>query len=556
MSRKIENFGVMIDSSRNAVMTVPQIKKFMQLVKKMGYTRFYLYIEDTYEVEGEPRFGYLRGRYSKAELKEIDNIGAEIGIEVVPIIQTLGHFNQLMQWPEYQEICDAQYVLLVDDERTYALLDKMISTISECFRTKLIHIGEDEAFAMGSGKYKELHGEVDKVDVLLRHLNRVSDILEKYDLEAQFWCGTLLHFIYGEQNPIDDAPYDERLITQIPKRLHPDIGGYYNYHREGTAAMLERKLRWMQGLGRDDVGFVTASWLWQGFYPHNQLANGVLYESIKACEACGVDTLYTTLWGDDGAEASVYSMLPNLAYSACIAYGITDENEIKAKFKEWVGVEYDDFMLLDKLDFAPDYMLGYILHQPKYHLYNDCFLGKFDSMVAEYDPKNYATYAKEILAAKERANEYAYVFDFIGKLANVLALKADIGIRTRKIYESEKREGLDELIADYKEMIKRTREFYEAFRTRWYTENKPQGFEVQDLRIGGLIMRMENCMRTLCDLRDGKISVIPELEEKLLPYVDKDRKRPKTGVVLEGAVEKTYVNWWQEMITTGLLSKF
>ena len=30
------------------------------------------YTEDIYEVDGEPYFGYMRGSYTKAEMKEID----------------------------------------------------------------------------------------------------------------------------------------------------------------------------------------------------------------------------------------------------------------------------------------------------------------------------------------------------------------------------------------------------------------------------------------------------------------------------------------------------
>ncbi len=38
------------------------------------------YTEDTYEVDGEPFFGYMRGRYTKAEMKEIDAFAEELGV--------------------------------------------------------------------------------------------------------------------------------------------------------------------------------------------------------------------------------------------------------------------------------------------------------------------------------------------------------------------------------------------------------------------------------------------------------------------------------------------
>ena len=69
----MKRYGVMLDLSRNGVMKVDEIKKMIVYLAKMGYNALELYLEDTYEIEGEPYFGHLRGRYSKKELKEIND---------------------------------------------------------------------------------------------------------------------------------------------------------------------------------------------------------------------------------------------------------------------------------------------------------------------------------------------------------------------------------------------------------------------------------------------------------------------------------------------------
>lgn len=43
-----------------------------------------LYTEDTYKIDGEPFFGYLRGGYTQEHLKEIDDYAFNLGIEVIP----------------------------------------------------------------------------------------------------------------------------------------------------------------------------------------------------------------------------------------------------------------------------------------------------------------------------------------------------------------------------------------------------------------------------------------------------------------------------------------
>ena len=62
MAKRYDSLGVMIDFSRNGVMTLPSLKRFLTIIKKMGYNTLFLYMEDTYEVEGEPYFGYMRSR--------------------------------------------------------------------------------------------------------------------------------------------------------------------------------------------------------------------------------------------------------------------------------------------------------------------------------------------------------------------------------------------------------------------------------------------------------------------------------------------------------------
>ena len=90
---KYDHFGVMLDCSRNAVRTVEELKRFIDVLSLLGYDTLELYTEDTYEVDGEPYFGYLRGRYSGAELREIDAYAKQRGIELIPCIQTLAHFT-------------------------------------------------------------------------------------------------------------------------------------------------------------------------------------------------------------------------------------------------------------------------------------------------------------------------------------------------------------------------------------------------------------------------------------------------------------------------------
>ena len=70
-----KTFCAMIDCSRNGVMQVNQVKRFMDYIQPMGYNAIMLYTEDTFEVENEPFFGYLRGAYTQDEIRSIVEYG-------------------------------------------------------------------------------------------------------------------------------------------------------------------------------------------------------------------------------------------------------------------------------------------------------------------------------------------------------------------------------------------------------------------------------------------------------------------------------------------------
>lgn len=70
----------------------------------------------------------------------------------------------------------------------------------------------------------------------------------------------------------------------------------------------------------------------------------------------------------------------------------------------------------------------------------------------------------------------------------------------------------------YENAKKRAEEFYEVFETRWHTENKPFGFKVHCVRLGGLAKRLAYCKKRLQAYVNGELQMIEELDEDILPY--------------------------------------
>lgn len=101
---RFETLGVMMDCSRGAVLKPDTVRFLLRQCSLLGLNTLQLYTEDTYTVRDEPFFGYFRGKYSDKEIREMDEYAFELGIEVFPCIQTLGHLGQILQWPRFANV--------------------------------------------------------------------------------------------------------------------------------------------------------------------------------------------------------------------------------------------------------------------------------------------------------------------------------------------------------------------------------------------------------------------------------------------------------------------
>lgn len=508
--------GVMIDCSRNAVMSVESVKKYASIIKKMGYNTLMLYTEDTYEIPEQPLFGHLRGRYSKDELKDIDKYCQEIGIELIPCIQTLAHLNAMFKWTdEYSDINDCDDILIASDEKVLSLIDNMLKNISECFTTKKVHVGMDEAFRIGTGKYQKIHGIRDRFDIINDHLHKVCDIASKYDLEPMVWSDMFTTLALGTDNQYDVVEDKSSLVekAKLPKNL---TLVYWDYISQDPRHC-EKIIRTNQLFERP-VAYAAGAWTWRGFAPSNKNSIECTMRAIEACRNTGVRDMFITIWGDDGNECSPYSVLPFLLTIAENLNGNEDEEAIKAKFKEITGCSYDSFMLFDKMDELVgnhNTEQNYYYNPCKYLLYNDPFLGIRDAMCSSDDCSYYENLAKKFKEISIKG-DFEYLFNFYEKLCHVLSIKSDLGVRTRKAYTDKNYSELKVISDDYNVTVERIRELHKVHQIRWYKDNKPHGFDVQDIRIGGLIQRLTSCKERLDMFVEGEISSIPELEEPVI----------------------------------------
>ena len=529
--------GTMVDCSRNAVMRPEKVEEWIDLTASLGYNCLMLYTEDTYEIDGEPYFGHLRGRYSQEELRHLDEYANAKGIELIPCIQTLAHLRQIFDWPAYQNgMRDFNDILMVGEERVYALIDKMFAMIHDTFRTKVVNIGMDEAHMLGRGRYLSCNGLRDRSEILMEHLNRISQIARKYDLELIMWGDMFFRIASGGEYYVDHVEISDKVKSMVPDNVNLIYWDYYSVEADTYA----KQIRYHAAI-KEGIWFAGGLWCWSGFAPHNTFALETMSLAMNSCLEYGLENIFMTMWGDNGGECSRFAMLPALYYVAQRAKGIRDMDTIKEGFCKRFGIPFDDYMLLD-LPGTPNEKEKKIVNPDKYMLYSDCFMGKFDSRVGEKQAQSYGICAKKLEKWMDHP-EYGHLFTTMQALCRVMEIKFDLGVRTRQAYLSGNREALQALTREYTLLEERVEHFYEVYREQWLAENKPFGFEVQDLRLGGLCKRIRHCGERLQAYLDGALDRIEELEA---PVLDVRGVENMAGEALE-------FNSWSQSVTANVI---
>ena len=535
--------GYMLDCSRNAVASISAVKKLLRHMALMGLNMLQLYTEDTYEIPQWKYFGYQRGRYTEKELKELDKYAADLGIELMPCIQTLAHLNAAIRWQEFNDITDCDDILLVDEEKTYRLIDDMLKQLSSCFTTRRIHIGMDEAHMLGLGKYLDKHGYQNRSEIMCNHLSKVVEICKKYDLKPMMWSDMFFRLAYGDEYYVkEDKPFPE----EITKLLRPDVQlvywDYYHEEQEHYISMLKRHKKFP-----NDIIFAGGAWKWGGLMPELKYSEITTRAALAACREFGVKEVFVTGWGDDGAECPAFSILPTLQLYAELDYqSDVDENKLASRFKACTGGILEDFFLLDNPNNTTK-TRKHTVNTTKPLLYQDIMLGLLDKHVDKKTfPEHFKNCAKELTAAAKRNGEWEYIFSRTAAICNLLEKKCTIGIEITEAYNQGNKEELNH-IATVKlpELQELTETVLIEFERQWNIENKVQGLEVIHIRIGGIKTRLEAAKRRILGYLAGEFEKLEELEEERLGF---------NGDITKEADINAHCNQYQLIATASRLS--
>ena len=521
--------STMIDASRCAVPTVKTMFRLIDRLALMGYSMAMLYTEDTIQLENRPHFGYMRGGYTREELIAIDDYAYEYGIEMIPCLECYGHMEKYLSWGEASPIKDTEKVLLAREEKTFAFLEELISTASSCFRSKRIHIGMDEAWGMGRGKFMDRHGYVDPFEIFTEYMERLIAITNKYGLKPMMWSdmyfrnGSPTHQYYDENIQIP-----AEVAAKIPKEVQL-VFWHYGEKHECDDYMLKKHI----ALG-NDVIFAGGLWSWIGHFPEHNYALETSKFSLGACRNNGVKKAMITIWSNDNAECDLFANLYGLSFFAelCFDKDLSDK-KLASRFEAVTGGDAEAFYSMS----AYHNDLDNFTYNERYHdrfggkplFWQDILAGIYDKNLFEKPMSgHYTAYAKKM--SEYKGGEWDYLYRFAEIAFDYLATKCLIAENLVPAYKAGDKEKLAEISGTLLPLLKeKTIAVHEAHKKMWFDNLKVQGWSNLDYRYGGTAARCDTAKMLIDAYLDGKNDSIPELEDPRL-------KHPFNGFVRFGNI--------------------
>ncbi len=147
--------------------------------------------EDKLEYKSHPEIG-APGAFTIEEMQEMTQYARKYHVEIVPLVQGLGHVSFILKWPQYRplrEIADSNWEFCPLEEGSYELLfDLWEEAIEATPGSEYIHIGSDETYELAAcDKCKAKAQEIGASGVYHLFVKKAAEHLKKFDRKVMVW---------------------------------------------------------------------------------------------------------------------------------------------------------------------------------------------------------------------------------------------------------------------------------------------------------------------------------------------------------------------------------
>lgn len=302
----LEFRGISDDISRGQVSNLDNFKKIISHIARYKMNTYMPYLEDMLVFEKYPTIGKGRGALTKEEVKEIVSFAKKNFVDVIPIFQTLGHYENILSNEEFLKFAEfpGAASLNVSNDSTYIFLEELLKEVFELFPSEYFHMGADESYDVGLHASKELVDESNIASVHANHYKKVYDICKKYNKKVMMYGDILL-----------DHP---EILSLIPNDIIV-VDWHYRSEENYTSTKLLH-----------DAGFAyfvsPSAWNFLTTFPTNVNSLPNIKNLTKSGLENGSIGMINSNWGDYGAETFKELILYNYAWSAQCSWDYTQSD--------------------------------------------------------------------------------------------------------------------------------------------------------------------------------------------------------------------------------------
>jgi hypothetical protein len=306
--------------------------------------------------------------------------------------------------------------------------------------------------------------------------------------------------------------FTDEVIAKVPHGIQQVFWDYYRPQEEFYATNIEKHV---QVFGEQPL-FAGGIWTWSGYGPLYSRSLSFTIPALDACRKAGLQEIFATIW-HNGAEGSLILGLAGLAWYADYDYtGSYNADSMKRCFQNACGVNYDTLALCELVehpDATAEQPNGSKYPVTRPFVYGDPLCPIADKHFEGMDLQAYyRSVVEKMTAATEDKGLFAPAFETVLRVAELLVQKADFSLRLRAAYKESDKVALAALATECDSIADLVKTLRESHRKSWMTYNKPFGWEVFDIRYGGLLMRLDTAKARIAAYLAGELDRIEELE--------------------------------------------
>nr|WP_295924979.1 beta-N-acetylhexosaminidase [uncultured Dyadobacter sp.] len=198
--------------------------------------------EDKFEYPSHPEIG-APGAFTMKEMQELTRYAQQYHIQIVPLVQGLGHVSFILKWPQFahlREIPASNFEFCPLKDGSYDLLADLWKDAMEATPgSKYIHIGSDETYELGAcPACKKKEEEIGKSGLYHLFIDKSAKRIENSGREVMTWeapmgwaKGRLQVYHTGMKQEKPVAPHKGIILTESYDYETPDL----KYAKEAKA---------------------------------------------------------------------------------------------------------------------------------------------------------------------------------------------------------------------------------------------------------------------------------------------------------------------------------